>query len=123
MNSKPSGRSRYSYPTQRIGERCASRNFLWSTPATPVVAKLCKVAGLSKRTVERLFQENTATTFGSWRQQLRLMRAMRLLAEGAKVTFVALEVGYSTPSAFIAMFRKTLGTTPMAYFHSSSQNP
>jgi AraC-like DNA-binding protein len=55
-------------------------------------------------------------TVGKWRQQLRLMQAMRLLAEGAKITHAALEAGYSTPSAFIFMFRKTLGTTPGAYF-------
>jgi AraC-like DNA-binding protein len=55
-------------------------------------------------------------TFGKWRQQLRLMQAMRLLAEGAKITHAAMEAGYSTPSAFIFMFRKTFGTTPGAYF-------
>jgi AraC-like DNA-binding protein len=55
-------------------------------------------------------------TFGKWRQQLRLMEAMRLLAEGAKVTHAAMESGYSTPSAFISMFRKTLGKTPTSYF-------
>jgi len=77
---------------------------------------LCKAAGTSKRTVERLFQEEIGMTFVKWRQQLRLMHAMRLLAEGAKVTHAALESGYSTPSAFISMFRKTLGTTPTAYF-------
>jgi AraC-like DNA-binding protein len=84
--------------------------------------QLCKVAGASKRTVERLFQEGTGMTFGKWRQQLRLMQAMRLLADGAKVTHAALEAGYSTPSAFIAMFRKTLGTTPMAYFRTAAGN-
>ncbi len=63
----------------------------------------------SKRTVERLFQDDIGMTFGKWRQQLRLMQAMRLLAEGAKVTHAALESGYSTPSAFISMFRKALG--------------
>jgi AraC-like DNA-binding protein len=42
-----------------------------------------------------------------------------LLAEGAKVTHAALEAGYSTPSAFIAMFGKALGTTPAAYFRAS----
>jgi AraC-like DNA-binding protein len=72
---------------------------------------LCKVAGASKRTVERLFQEDVCISFGKWRQQLRLMQAMRLLAEGAKVTHAALEAGYSTPSAFISMFRKSMGTT------------
>lgn len=58
-------------------------------------------------------------TVGKWRQQLRLMEAMRLLAEGAKVTHAALEAGYSTPSAFIAMFGKALGTTPAAYFRGA----
>jgi AraC-like DNA-binding protein len=77
---------------------------------------LCKVAGASKRTVERLFQEDAGMSFGKWRQQLRLMQAMQLLAGGAKVTHAALEAGYSTPSAFISMFRKSLGTTPARFF-------
>ena len=80
------------------------------------LSSLCKLGGGSKRTIERLFQQEAGMTFGKWRQQLRLMRAMQLLAEGAKVTHAALESGYSTPSAFISMFRKTLGTTPTAYF-------
>jgi AraC-like DNA-binding protein len=85
------------------------------------LAQVCKVAGASKRTVERLFREELGMTLGRWRQQLRLMEAMRLLAEGAKVTHAALEAGYSTPSAFIAMFGKTLGTTPAAYFRAGRE--
>jgi AraC-like DNA-binding protein len=77
---------------------------------------ICKLAGASKRTIERLFQNDVGMTCGKWRQQLRLMQAMRLLAEGAKVTHAALESGYSTPSAFISMFKKILGTTPALYF-------
>jgi AraC-like DNA-binding protein/mannose-6-phosphate isomerase-like protein (cupin superfamily) len=80
------------------------------------LAQICKQGGASKRTIERLFQEEVGMTVGKWRQQLRLMQAMRLLAEGAKVTHAALEAGYSTPSAFISMFRKSLGTTPTSYF-------
>jgi AraC-like DNA-binding protein/mannose-6-phosphate isomerase-like protein (cupin superfamily) len=80
------------------------------------LAQCCRVIGASKRSVERLFQQEIGMTFGRWRQQLRLMQAMRLLAEGAKVTHAALESGYSTPSAFISMFRKALGTTPTSYF-------
>jgi AraC-like DNA-binding protein len=57
-------------------------------------------------------------TAGRWRQQLRLMRAMQLLAEDAKVTHAALEAGYSAPSAFISMFRKWLGTTPARCFET-----
>ena len=80
------------------------------------LAQLCRIAGASKRSIERLFQQEIGMTFGKWRQQLRLMQGMRLLAEGAKVTHAALESGYSTPSAFISMFRKALGTTPTSYF-------
>jgi AraC-like DNA-binding protein len=85
------------------------------------LAQICKVAGAGKRTVERLFQEEVGMTFGKWRQQLRLMQAMRLLAEGAKVTHAALEAGYSTPSAFISMFRRALGTTPTLYFRTGAK--
>jgi AraC-like DNA-binding protein len=80
------------------------------------LAQICKAAGASKRTIERLFRHDVGLTVGKWRQQLRLMQAMRLLADGAKVTHAALEAGYSTPSAFIAMFGRALGTTPSAYF-------
>jgi AraC-like DNA-binding protein/quercetin dioxygenase-like cupin family protein len=80
------------------------------------LAQVCKQSGASKRSIERLFQEEIGMTFGKWRQQVRLMQGMRLLAEGAKVTHAALESGYSTPSAFISMFRKALGTTPTSYF-------
>ncbi len=80
------------------------------------LSQICRVCGASKRSVERLFQQEVGMTFGSWRQQLRLMQGLRVLAEGAKVTHAALESGYSTPSAFIAMFRKALGITPSSYF-------
>jgi AraC-like DNA-binding protein len=61
-------------------------------------------------------------TFSKWRQSLRLMQAMRLLAEGAKVTEAALESGYSTPSAFISMFKKTWGTTPTLHFKTDAMD-
>lgn len=80
------------------------------------LARTCAAAGASKRTVERLFLREAGMSLGKWRQQLRLMRAMQLLAEGAKVTHAAVEAGYSTPSAFISMFRRTLGSTPASYF-------
>jgi AraC-like DNA-binding protein len=80
------------------------------------LAQLCKETGAGKRSVERLFQQEIGMTFGKWRQQLRLMQGMRLLAEGAKVTHAALESGYGTSSAFTSMFRKALGITPRSYF-------
>src|SRR5271170_1695341 len=81
-----------------------------------VLARLCKECGASKRTIQRLFLAETRMTFGRWRQQLRLLHALKLLASGEKVTSAALDAGYNSPSAFISMFRKQLGTTPARYF-------
>jgi AraC-like DNA-binding protein len=86
------------------------------------LTQICRAAGASKRTIERLFQQDVGMSIGRWRQQLRLMQSMRLLGEGAKVTYAALEAGYSTPSAFISMFRKTLGTTPTLYFKPAAKS-
>jgi methylphosphotriester-DNA--protein-cysteine methyltransferase len=77
---------------------------------------LCKECGASKRTIERLFIAETRMTFSKWRQQLRLLHAMQLLASGEKVTGAALASGYDSTSAFISMFKKQLGTTPARYF-------
>ena len=80
--------------------------------------KLCLDCGASKRTIQRLFLGETRMTFGKWRQQLRLLHAMQALASGEKVTAAALDAGYNSTSAFISMFRKQLGTTPMRYLKS-----
>jgi AraC-like DNA-binding protein len=80
------------------------------------LATMCQHAGASKRTIERIFLQETRMSLGRWRRQLRLLRSLELLAAGDKISYAALEAGYSTPSAFVAMFRKALGTTPRKYF-------
>ncbi|HTT21890.1 MAG TPA: helix-turn-helix transcriptional regulator [Candidatus Sulfotelmatobacter sp.] len=86
---------------------------------TRSLATLCRQVGASKRTIERVFEKETNLSLGKWRQQLRLLRSLQLLAAGEKITSAALEAGYSTPSAFISMFRKALGTTPGKYFRNA----
>jgi len=82
--------------------------------------KLCRGCGASKRTIQRLFLEETKMTFRRWRQQFRLLHAMQRLASGEKVIAAALEAGYNSTSAFISMFRKQLGTTPARYLQLQS---
>jgi AraC-like DNA-binding protein len=77
---------------------------------------LARRTGASTRTLERIFIAETGLTLGRWRQQARLLRAVTLLAAKTPVTDVAFEVGYASPSAFIAMFRAVLGTTPSKLF-------
>lgn len=69
-------------------------------------------AGLSARTLTRRFPQETGLRFQHWRQRARLLRALERLASGMPVTTVALELGYNTVSAFIAVFRETFGVTP-----------
>jgi AraC-like DNA-binding protein/mannose-6-phosphate isomerase-like protein (cupin superfamily) len=77
--------------------------------------KWARCVGASKRTLGRLFTAQTGMSFQAWRQQRRLLRALELLAMGDSVTTIALELGYDNTSAFIAMFRRCLGTTPTRY--------
>jgi AraC-like DNA-binding protein len=72
--------------------------------------------GASDRTLARLFRSETGMSFRQWRQQVRILEALRRLGREEAVTTVALELGYESPSAFIAMFRKALGETPGKYF-------
>ena len=80
------------------------------------VGHWAKIAGASTRTLERLWPSQVGMTFGRWQQQVRLLRALEVLASGRSVTEAALDVGFETTSAFILMFRRALGTTPAKYF-------
>ena len=82
---------------------------------TATVGVLARQVGASRRTIERLFAQETGLTVAEWRRRLRLLHAVRLLAEGEPVTTVALQIGYSSVSAFIAVFKKAFGATPSRY--------
>jgi AraC-like DNA-binding protein len=75
-----------------------------------------KKAGVTLRTAARLFRQETGMSFGQWRLQLRLLTALEQLAMGDAVSNVALNVGYSDVSSFIAVFKAALGETPARYF-------
>jgi AraC-like DNA-binding protein/mannose-6-phosphate isomerase-like protein (cupin superfamily) len=85
------------------------------------LAAWAKAAGASERTLARLVLKETGLTFGAWRQRLRLLAAIARLAQGQAVTGVAYDLGYDSPSAFIAMFRRTLGATPGRYLKPAAE--
>ncbi|QNK66639.1 AraC family transcriptional regulator [Variovorax sp. PAMC26660] len=72
-------------------------------------------ASMSSRTLSRRFVAETGFNFTAWRQRARLMRSLEMLAAGTPVTAIALDLGYSTASAFIGLFRRMFGETPAAY--------
>ncbi|MEU0501028.1 helix-turn-helix transcriptional regulator [Nocardia sp. NPDC005998] len=70
----------------------------------------------SPRTLARLFVAETGISFGQWRTQIRLVASLPLLAEGLPIARIARRVGYATPSAYVAAFRRTVGVSPGRYF-------
>lgn len=70
---------------------------------------------LSSRTLSRRFAAETGYSFSAWRQRLRLLRSLELLAEGVPVSHIALDLGWASPSAFIQLFKREFGDTPGIY--------
>ena len=86
------------------------------------LAEWGRVVGASSRTLARLFVRDTGMGFGAWAQTMRLSLSLDRLALGEPVTRIALELGYATPSAFGAMFRRVLGTSPHRYMSVTQQH-
>ncbi|WP_293003168.1 helix-turn-helix transcriptional regulator [Mycobacterium sp.] len=99
------------------------------TPTAPLLAAVCDIlhadpgdsrtlaelgreVGASDRSLSRLFRQDLGMTFPQWRTQLRLHRALILLAGRTPVTTVAHQCGWSSASAFIDVYRRSFGHTP-----------
>ncbi|KAB1650504.1 AraC family transcriptional regulator [Pseudoclavibacter endophyticus] len=70
---------------------------------------------VSSRTLTRAFRAETGQGFAQWQSAVRAQRAAHLLAAGVPVAEVVDEVGYATPSAFGAAFRRATGLTPREF--------
>lgn len=79
------------------------------------VRQLAEQFGTTERTLARKAQRDLGIPLSEWRQRLKVVRAMPMLQAGVTVENVALDLGYSTASAFIAMFRRLLDMTPDEY--------
>jgi AraC-like DNA-binding protein len=101
---------------KRLHALCAT---LMDNPGSPLtLAQWADRTGASERTLARLFERDLGLSFRQWRQQARLAHAAPLIARGMPLSLVAQELGYASQSAFSAMFKKTFGTTPSAFFGS-----
>lgn len=79
------------------------------------LAELGKTIGASARTLSRLLHNELGTTFYEWRTQMRIYRALVLLADGHGITQTAYACGWANPSSFIAAFTDIIGSTPGRY--------
>ncbi|MER9294558.1 helix-turn-helix transcriptional regulator [Mesorhizobium sp. M0510] len=86
------------------------------------LADWAKRMALSESSLARLVTKETGLSFGRWRQQLHLIVAIRELASGKSVQQVSGDLGYSSVTAFITMFKKALGKPPAKYLSGIAQN-
>ncbi|HTW84707.1 MAG TPA: AraC family transcriptional regulator [Candidatus Sulfotelmatobacter sp.] len=92
--------------------RRAAEHALANPDAPLPAALLAQRAGVSPRTLERVFAAQLGCGVAAWQRRLRLVVAERTLCAGGSVTDAAFDAGYASPSAFIAAFRGAFGTTP-----------
>lgn len=76
------------------------------------VEDVARASGLSVRNLNRLMMTELGVAPKKLIVLHRMEHARRLLKRGRPVTDVAMEVGYSSVSQFIATFRKTTGQLP-----------
>jgi AraC-like DNA-binding protein len=72
-------------------------------------------AHVSERTLARQCVRELGMSFGDWRQRLRFLASIEALEGKRTVQEVAFDMGYSSASAFIAMFQREAGCTPEQY--------
>ena len=91
--------------------------FLEPRLASPLTLEdLATHVGLSRYHFCTAFKLATGITPSEWLTIKRINRAATALIQSdASVADIALSVGYGTPSAFTACFRRVMGTTPTAY--------
>jgi AraC-like DNA-binding protein len=85
---------------------------------TTSVAALARAVGMSERTFRRWFRADVGTSFTRWHQQRVVDRAIERLDRGDSVKCVAADLGYSSTSAFIAMFKRVMSVSPRRYLRS-----
>jgi transcriptional regulator GlxA family with amidase domain len=77
------------------------------------IDKIAGNVGLSRRQLERLFNEKTGTSPGAAYMRIRMDRAMFLVEKTSKPLIeIALDVGFENSSHFCRKFRENFGMTP-----------
>jgi AraC-like DNA-binding protein len=95
----------------RLQRLCAA--FLADPSDTRGLEAWADIAGASKRTLTRLFEQGMS--FSAWRQRVRFHNALEALSQGQSIARVAAQNGYRSVSAFSAAFRKQMGAPPSAF--------
>jgi AraC-like DNA-binding protein len=81
----------------------------------PSLITLARQVGLNDRKLKQGFRQVFNTTVFGYLHQYRIEQAQHLLRQQHSIAAVATTVGYASPTAFNAAFRRMVGTSPKAY--------
>ncbi|MEB3214409.1 MAG: AraC family transcriptional regulator [Leptolyngbyaceae bacterium] len=81
----------------------------------PSLTALARQVGLNDRKLKQGFRQVFKTTVFGYLHHCRMEKAQQLLQQQQTVAMVAATVGYASPTAFNAAFRRKYGTNPKAY--------
>ncbi len=104
------------YLQRPVDPRARKLADLFSDPQTtrlPLEA-LCRKAGLSRRTAERLFEKECGLPPALWRRLATLSESLLCIAGGDSIEAAALNAGYDSRSAFAEAFSRAFGFSPGA---------
>lgn len=80
------------------------------------LSEIAGTVGSSIFHLARVFRQRTGFSMHHYRNQLRLRTALELLTEGkVDLSYLALELGFSSHSHFTETFRRAFGCTPSAF--------
>jgi AraC-like DNA-binding protein len=114
LHQLPEARLRLTWP---IDDRAVLAASLITDDATCDLNHVAHAVGASRRTLERVFSDETGLTLGAWRRRAHILSSLHHLAAGASVTATALATGYTTASAYVSAFHRELGQTPRQFLH------
>lgn len=83
----------------------------WEMP----MAELASHAAMSERSFTRRFTAETGLSFRAWRQRARIVASLDLLTSGRSIKSIAHTMQFAGAAAYVAAFRKLLGSTPHAF--------
>lgn len=87
-------------------------SYLPTTLHPACTASLADRVHMTEKTLTRYSQKELGMSLHEWKQRMKLMHAIKMLEQGCTVESIALSVGYSTPTAFINMFKKRMHYSP-----------
>jgi AraC-like DNA-binding protein len=117
MRSRPVPRGVRLYDPATLARLCRARDYLADRFNTRTsLDAAAREACLSPFYFSRLFAEAFGQTPHEFVTRLRIERAKRLLlADGASVTDICLDVGYESLGSFSGRFRSLTGLSPVAF--------